>query len=205
MADVAGRWGWTGLFDGTYWLSLFAQPGEQFAVRWQGADAQFTEWSPALSADAQGRVVIGQVTIGADGTPTGTLTLEVRCASVSGICHFDNVRLDPLLVRVGPININTAPLEVLRALPGMTDAIASRLMAGRPYGDQGQKGRGSGDLLVGDVLGTAEEDKLAVFRRLGHLVTTRSDMFQILSLGQQLDDDRAGASQRVQTIIQRSR
>jgi hypothetical protein len=104
---------------------------------------------------------------------------------------------------VGPVNVNTAPLEVLRSLPGMTEQLASRIIASRPYGDRDQKGRGIGDLLVGEVLGTTEEDVLEIFRQIAHLLTTRSDMFQILSLGQALDDDRVGASQRIRTVIQR--
>ena len=118
---------------------------------------------------------------------------------------MDYARLDPLLFRVGPVNVNTAPLEVLRALPGVTDAVASRLIAGRPYGNQDEGGRGVGDLLMGDVLGATEEDKLAVFRQLGHLVTTRSDMFQITGLGQALDGGHVTGAQRVRSVIQRQR
>jgi len=202
-ADASGVWEWTAVPDGTYHLSLYGWSEEQFSVRWQRADGTATDWSPALSADAQGRVVIGQVMIGGEGTPANTLTLEAQCATGSGICHLDHVRLDPRLIRVGPINVNTAPLEVLRSLPGMTEQLASRIIASRPYGDKDQKGRGIGDLLVGEVLGTTEEDVLEVFRQIAHLLTTRSDMFQILSLGQAMDDDRVGASQRIQTVIQR--
>jgi len=92
---------------------------------------------------------------------------------------------------------------VLRAMPGMTNALASRIVAGRPYGDQHQKGRGIGDLLAGGVLGTTEEDQLDVFRKLGHLLTTRSDMFEVVSLGQAMEGDRTGATQRIRTVIQR--
>jgi hypothetical protein len=221
-ADAIGRWQWTNLPDGTYRMSLYGCDGclgEQLSVRWERGDETLTEWSPALLTDAQGRIVIGQITIGPpaapspgspgageagmDDTPSHTLTLEMMCASQSGICHFDHVRLDPQLIRVAPVNVNTAPREVLLALPGMTEALASRIIAGRPYGDQGQKGRGIGDLLVGEIFGTDEEEKLATFRRLAHLLTTRSDVFQILSLGQAIDDDRVDASQRILTIVQR--
>jgi hypothetical protein len=85
----------------------------------------------------------------------------------------------------------------------MTDQLASRIIAGRPFGDQDQKGRGIGDLLAGEVLGTTEEDRLDTFRQIGHLLTTRSDMFHITSLGQALDDEQVGATQRIQTVIQR--
>ncbi|MBI3321118.1 MAG: general secretion pathway protein GspK [Candidatus Omnitrophica bacterium] len=212
QSEAIGRWQWTGLPDGTYRLSLYGCDGcagEQFAVRWERQDHSFTQWSPALSTDIQGRLVIGQVTIGTppeeatDGTPPNTFTIELTCASVSGVCHVDEVRLDPQLIRVGPININTAPLEVLRALPGMTDTLASRLISGRPYGDQEQRGRGIGDLLLGNVLGSDEEEKLTTFKRMAHMLTTRSDLFEIISLGQAMDGEHVQATQRIRTIVQR--
>ncbi|MBI4341352.1 MAG: general secretion pathway protein GspK [Candidatus Omnitrophica bacterium] len=203
QADVVGRWQWTELVDGHYRLNLYGRPGEQLAVRWWQADGAPSPWSPALSTDAQGRAVVGLVTIGMQQTPPNTLALDVRCASLSGVCHLDAVQLDPQLIRMGVVNINTAPREVLLALPGMTAGLADRLIAGRPFGNQGGKGRGIGDLLVGDVLGTDEETKLAVFEQLGHLVTTRSSVFQILSVGQALNGDRATATQRIQAIVQR--
>ncbi|MBI4003897.1 MAG: general secretion pathway protein GspK, partial [Candidatus Omnitrophica bacterium] len=203
QADATGVWQWTAIPDGTYRLSVYGWPDEQLSVRWQLADGTATDWSPGLSTDAQGRLVIGEVTIGGGGTPANTLAVEATCASTNGICHLDYVRLDPSLIRVGPVNVNTAPLEVLRALPGMTDQLASRIIAGRPYGDRDEKGRGIGDLLAGDVLGATEEDVLENFRRLAHVLTTRSDMFQILSVGQAIDGDRVDATQRIQTVIQR--
>ena len=202
---VPGRWRWVGLLDGQYRLSLYGWSGEQLSVRWEQADETLTEWSPPLSSDAQGRILVGQVTVGAAGTgpSANALAVEVQCASPSGICHLDAIRLDPQLVRVGPVNVNTAPLEVLRALPEMTDALISRLIAGRPYGDQDEQGRGIGDLLLGDVFGADEETKLEVFRRLAHLLTTRSDVFQVQSVGQAMDGERPGATQRILTVVQR--
>lgn len=202
---VAGTWRWTEVPDGEYRLSLYGWSGEQLSVRWAQPDGSFSEWSPALSSDERGRIVIGQVTIGAPGrsATANALTLEVACASPGGVCHLDYLRLDPQLVRIGPVNVNTAPLEVLRALPDMTEALASRIIAARPYGDQDEKGRGIGDLLLGDVFGTDEEEKLAVFRRIAHLLTTRSEVFQIQSVGQAMDDDRAGAAQRILAVVQR--
>ena len=211
---ISGTWRWTDIPDGQYRLSLYGWSGEQMSVRWERRDGAFTDWSPPLSSDAQGRVVIGQVAIGESqrgsdlqtpeaGTPPHTLTLELRCASQHGICHLDHIRLDPQLIRLGPINVNTAPREVLLALPEMTEALALRIIAGRPYGDTGKKGRGIGDLLIEDVLGTDETSKLAVFRRLAHLFTTRSNVFEIQSIGQSMEEDRVGATQRILTVVQR--
>ena len=216
-ASLSGRWRWEPVPDGTYRLSLVGCTGcagEQFSVRWQRHDEAFSAWSPVLSSDSQGRLLIGQITIGppagadddagaGEWTPAHTLVLEAQCASTSGICHLDHVRLDPTLIRVGPINVNTASREVLFSLPGMTDALASRILAGRPYGDQEHKGRGIGDLLLGGILGSDEEETLETFRRLGHWLTTRSDVFQILSLGQAIKGERVEATQRIQTIVHR--
>ena len=202
-SSAAGAWKWTGLPAGHYRLSLYGWPGEQIAVRWESQPGVFSEWSPALTSDAQGRIVLGQVAVGVDQAPPDSLTVELTCASTNGICHLDFIRLDPRLIRIGPVNVNTAPREVLAALPGMTSALVERIIAGRPYGDQRHKGRGIGDLLLGSVLGNDEEAKLEAFRRLAHLLTTRSDVFQIMSLGQMVDDDRPGAMQRITAVVQR--
>lgn len=210
-ADQLGTWRWPNVPPGTYRLSLYSrasQVGEQVSVRcgalqWPATDGSSTDWSPPLSMDAQGRVVVGQVTIDPEATPPETLTVDVACLSASGVCHLTRVQLDPRFVRIGPVNVNTAPLEALRALPGMTDALASRLIAGRPYGDQDNQHRGIGDLLIGTVLGATEEEKLAVFRRLANWVTVRSQVFQVRSLGQVLQGERVRAMQRIQTVIER--
>ena len=210
--EVSGTWRWPDVPIGYYRLSLYGRAGERMAVRWEQADGSFTDWSPELSTDAQGRIVIGQVTIGppsasseaaGKGTRSHTLTLEVRCASQSGICHVSRARLDPQLVRLGAINVNTAPREVLLAMPGMTETRVARLIEGRPYGDQNRKGRGIGDLLLSEALGTDDEEKLEAFRRLGHLLTTHSDTFQILSLGQATDHHHVNATQRIFTVVER--
>ena len=173
------------------------------SIRWERADHNFTEWSPPLLTDIQGRIIIGQITIGMGQTPPNTLILEVRCASPSGICHTDNVELDPQLIRFGAVNINTASREVLLSLPGITPAIADRIIAGQPYGDRQQKGRGIGDLLVGDILSSDEQTKLKLFQRLAHLLTVRSDVFQIVSVGQAVEKEHGQATQRIVTVVQR--
>ncbi len=88
-------------------------------------------------------------------------------------------------------------------LPGVSAAVADRLIAGRPYGDRQEKARGIGDLLLGDVLGATEEDRLGLFRRLAHLVTTRSDVFEVISLGQATAQGHPLATQRIVTVVQR--
>jgi type II secretory pathway component PulK len=222
--DVSGRWRWTQVPDGRYRFSLYSCSGcrdEQLALRWQRADETWTAWAYPPASDAQGRIFVGELVIGAlaadeveafpDATASGQLALELRCTSPSGICRVDRVQLDPRLIQIGLVNVNTAPREVLAALPGATEALVERLIAGRPYGDQEGRARGIGDLLVAEVpatgelvLGAEEEDRLAVFRRWADVLTTRSHVFQILSLGQATGtDSAAAASQRIQAVIER--
>ena len=194
---------WLSVPKGNYRLSLYGWPGEQMSVRWQLEDGAMGEWTPALTTDPQGRLTVGQVAAGGVTALPNTFTLEVRCDSTGGVCHAMHIMLDPNLILSGMINVNTASLEVLRALPGMTDAMAQRIISGRPYGDQDRKARGIGDLLIGSTLGETEEDKLANFRRLAHLITVRSNMFQILSVGEAMDRQTAVASKRIQAVVER--
>ncbi len=214
VPPVVGTWRWTDLPDGPYRLSLYGWTQEQYSVRWENSDGTTTAWSPTMTADARGQVLVGQLTIGEpsgahpeepppQGTPSHTLTLYVQCLSPNGVCHLDALSLDPRLVRVGLLNVNTAARDVLLTLPEMTDPLADRIIAGRPYGDRQEKGYGVGDLLLGETLGTDEEERLAVFRRLAHLCTTRSEVFHITGVGQQIDGATVQASQRIVTVVQR--
>ncbi len=187
----SGTWRWTSVPDGTYLLTIYAEPGEQVSVRWPGGD-----WSTPPSADAQGRIPVGQVVV--SGT---TVTVELRCESAG--CHLNALALDPQMVLIGLVNVNTASTAVLLSLPGVTEAVAGRLVSARPYGEQGGATRGIGDLLLGVALGVDESDKLARFRQLAHLVTVRSSMFQIISVGEALEHGHPTASQRITAVIQR--
>jgi type II secretory pathway component PulK len=198
-----GTWQWTDIPDGQYRVSLYGWSGEQLSVRWQLADESFSEWIPTRSTDAQGRIIVGQVTVGMDVSAPNTLVLQARCDSPSGVCHLNHIRLDPRLGLTGMVNINTASLEVLLSLPGMTQTIAERLIQHRPYGDQEEKARGIGDLLMGSVLGDTDEDRLSRFRQLAHLITVRSQVFRIMSVGETLEREKPVASQRIQAVVQR--
>jgi hypothetical protein len=203
QAGVSAAWQWTDVLDGTYRLSLYGWSGEQMTLRWHTAPGVFGDWTPTLTADPQGRIVAGQIQVGGAHSAPGTLALEVRCESPSSICHVLHVTLDPELTLEGPVNVNTAPADVLRCLPGMTEAIVQRLVGGRPYGDRDGKARGIGDLLMDSALGETDEDRLEGFRRIAHLITVRSRVFRILSWGESLERQRRTATQRIQAVVQR--
>lgn len=200
--DAEGSWRWDDVPDGSYRLSLYGWSNEQVQVRLP-RDTGESSWTPALSTDAQGRLVVGQVSVGPPATDPQTLEMQLRCASASGVCHVTHVRLDPQLVLVGRVNVNTASAEVLRTLPGATETVVEQLLANRPFGNQERKARGIGDLLMGSTLGTLEEDKLERFRQFAHLVTVRSRVFEIISLGTAVDGEQDIATQRIHAIIER--
>ncbi len=197
--QAVGVWEWTDIPDGTYRLSLYGWSGETMAVRW----SEDGEWTPPRITDAQGRLIVGEVTVGMEVADPKTLHLEIRCESESHVCHFLHAMCDPQLILVGRINVNTASRDVLLSLSGMTEAIVDRIITGRPYGDQDSKGRGIGDVLIGSTLGETEEDRLERFRQLANWLTVRSQVFQVMSMGEAFERNRTAASKRIHAILQR--
>ena len=59
----------------------------------------------------------------------GTLALVLLLVS----CGYFRQRQSPLIT--GPINLNTASLQELETLPGVTPSMARRILDGRPYHD----------------------------------------------------------------------
>ena len=204
-----GIWRWSSadrLMNGTYLLKLYGQEQEALSCSWRLADGTWTEWTPSLQPDINGRVVVGQVEVGmgtARSTPARTLELRVRNDSSSGIAHLNWVSLTPQWLRPGVVNINTASRAVLMALPGMTASMADRLIAGRPYGNRDGKRRGIGDLLLSDALGASDQQRLEAFEPLANLITVRSNHFQLIATGQVLEHGRSVAEKRIRTVIER--
>lgn len=204
-----GTWTWDAndrLANGLYLLKLYGQEGEELSSSIRLADGTWTPWTPPLQPDAHGRVVVGQVAVGL-GTPSSTadrtLAVRVRNDARAEICHLNRISLTPQAVWPGAININTASRAVLTALPGVTAAVADAIIADRPYGNRNGKRRGIGDLLTSAALGAAEADRLDAFEPLANLITTRSNVFQLIATGEVLDHGRPVAEKRIRTVIER--
>jgi type II secretory pathway component PulK len=89
----------------------------------------------------------------------------------------------------GAININTASLDVLACLPGMTRELAQAIISQR---QSGGFFAGTGELLK--VPGLTRD----IFKQIAPLVTARSETFRILSEGKIAS---TGARQRIQAIV----
>ncbi len=204
-----GAWQWDAtdrLVNGLYTLKLYGQEGEALACAIHLADGRWTDWTPSLMPDGRGRVTVGQVAVGLgtpESTPDRTLEIRVRNNTGTETCHLNWVSLTPRMTLPGLLNINTAPRAVLMALPGVTGALADRIIGGRPYGNRGQKQRGIGDLLTGGALGGTEREQLDAFEPIANLITTRSNVFQLIATGQVLDHGRPVAEKRIRTVIER--
>ena len=101
----------------------------------------------------------------------------------------DDVTTDTGQSLAGAINVNTAGLDVLVCLPGMTRELAQAVISQRQSG--------------GFYANTAELLKVpgltrGIFKQIAPLVTARSETFRILSEGK---INSTGARQRIQAIV----
>jgi DNA uptake protein ComE-like DNA-binding protein len=101
----------------------------------------------------------------------------------------DDVTVDSGQSISGAININTASLDVLACLPGVTRDLAQTIISQR---QSGEFFASTGELLK--VPGMTRD----VFKQIAPLVTARSETFRILSEGK---INSTGARQRIQAIV----
>lgn len=98
-----------------------------------------------------------------------------------------NVELTPR------INLNTAPREVLMAVPGMTDSEADAVIAQRDSQDPAAPGTVSGAWAV-----TSGAVSQATYRKIGKYVTGRTMVYRVQSVGYFA---RGGPVARVEAVI----
>ena len=109
----------------------------------------------------------------------------------SGFAWFDYAALAPGFSN-GKLNINTAPARALRAMPGVTAALAGQIEKGTSTAgrDDLKPYKHPSDIL--DVRGVTP----AVFSKIANLITTRSDQFRVRVIAQSvLDVNRDGLLQ----------
>ena len=94
------------------------------------------------------------------------------------------------------VNVNTAPREVLMALPGMTDADADAIIAKRPAYANGDAPDTTFN-TVGWLLSTGGL-KASVLQSLERYVTARTQVYRVISVGY---FDEVGPIARVEAVI----
>ena len=107
----------------------------------------------------------------------------------------------------GRININTASKEVLKCLPLIDDNIAEKIISARPfcdvsevlgiYNDTGVKGELNREITKygfdlkdndDDLFVDIEKEKEMIFSKIINIITTKSNVFKIISIGQKVQD-----------------
>jgi DNA uptake protein ComE-like DNA-binding protein len=101
----------------------------------------------------------------------------------------DDVTTDNNQSLTGAININTAGLDVLACLPGMTRELAQAVIS--------QRQSGGFFANTGELLKVPDLTR-DIFKQIAPLVTARSETFRILSEGKV---NSTGARQRIQAIV----
>jgi type II secretory pathway component PulK len=200
-----GVWGWQNLSNGDFFLTIKGEPQEALTVSYKKADDFWQILTHEDIPDDEGLVYCGIISIGEDnpeGTKNNTLEIKLTNTSSSGTAHFYYLRLDPLSNIYGRININTAPQEVLLALPYINTPAASAIINSRPLGNKDGLNRGIGDLLLLDLF-EGEQDQIDKLSSFSNMVSVRSDVFQIISRAEVLEGDKVVATQEIKTIIER--
>lgn len=204
-----GTWLWDEqerIPNGVYNLYLYGEKDEAVSLSLHLADDSWTPFTPALTPGANNGVCYGRIEIGQASPislPAGKIEVQVKNVSANETAHFDYIRLSPLAYVAGKLNINTASVEALQALPLIDEPTARRIINSRPLGNKEAKARGIGDVLSGDILDSEPGAKLTKFGAVSNLITVRSDSFQIISTGQALHNGRVMAEKRIRTVIER--
>ncbi len=137
-------------------------------------EAQLTDRCDDVLAAEDITAIIAQRTASAFTTPADLLRVpNLKRGMVARI--YDRLTGTSERMRPGLVNLNTAPLEVLSALPGMDEITAQAIVQ---YREKQGAFTNVGDLLLIDrVSDTA-------FTRIADLCTTRSRRFRAVAVGQ---------------------
>lgn len=101
----------------------------------------------------------------------------------------DNVTIDRGQSQAGLINVNTASLDVLVCLPGVSRELAQAIISHRASGGYFDN--------IGGLLKLPEMSR-DVFKQIAPLITTRSETYRILGEGR---INSTGARQRIEAIV----
>lgn len=186
-----GEWNWE-VPNGTYLLNIYGHEGETLDVSSDGEN--FFEFIP----DDKGRVSFGRVKI-----TDNLLKLFLINKSPSETARFDYITLSPKIRVDGRININTAGREVLLSLPSMDDKRVTRIFNERPFGNKNDLVTGIGDLLHYDIIGDSDGEKKWRFIEISNLITTRSDIFEIIVTGEKLIKGNSAGEKKLRSVFER--
>lgn len=189
---TSGTWEFTGITQGNFLLSVLAESsvlqGKDIRVAVKtSVDSDFTDLQSIIFM--QGFAFYGSITI-----PESSSVLQVKITadSAEDKALLRKIRLEPVFFVAGRVNVNTARPEILRSLL-ISSGLANTVINSRPIGDKGERLLGIGELLQSD----------SGFVPFRNYLTVKSDVYEIKSRGDFLQQDRSVAYQTIRTILER--
>ncbi|MBN2120390.1 MAG: general secretion pathway protein GspK [Candidatus Omnitrophica bacterium] len=192
-----GVWRWPNIAEGIYSLKILASEDSSSSL---SVDIKLgDEISGYLGPFAfdKGWLNYGNIEIKDD---SESLEINLRNEEDKPLLIL-NFILEPQFQARGRININTASKEVLSALTDGPTAL--RVISYRPFGERTNRRLGIGDLLQDTSLGFTPKQKIDNFKLIAPLITTHSDIYEVVCLGEYIVEDQKKASHRIEAIIER--
>jgi type II secretory pathway component PulK len=192
-AGQTGVWEFSDIAAGNYTLAIFSDnlsaDGQKIEVTYKINPAEeFNE--PVSILFSQGVGLYGMVDIpGEDGS--ATLQLKIVSDSPSPL-RLKSIRLEPIYAVDGRINVNTAKLQVLHSIFN-ADNLVQAIINNRPLGVNEKTRLGVGQLFLLD----------AAYLPFHNLLTVKSDIYEINSLGESYRQGRTQAYQVIRTVFRR--
>ncbi|MFC1668050.1 hypothetical protein ACFL1T_01545 [Chlamydiota bacterium] len=174
---ASGSWTWTWSFNPTSWWNkpFHLTNGASYHVFLfgeYGDDFEMAAGTDRIVLPSHG-VYCGEYSVSSVGS-TFQLSLTL-VGNGSNRPVIDFIILSPEQTTPGKININTAPETVLNGL--QLSSTTTAIIGGRPYAHIGQ-------LLNGSKANLSESE----FQKIANCVTTRSDLFTIITQGEVIAD-----------------
>ncbi len=191
--DTSGIWEFTGVAQGNYLLSISSNntglQGKEIQVSIKtDVTSDFTDLQPLLFM--QGFAFYGSVNI-----PESSLVLQIKIVTESAEdkAGLQKIQLEPVFSVPGRVNINTAKPEILRSI-FVFESLVNSVVINRPIGAKGSRFLGVGDLFLLD----------SGFVPFHKNLTVKSDVYEIKSRGDFLQQGKSIAYQTIRTILERA-
>lgn len=190
--DTTGIWEFSDIPQGNYLLSILTNSDQlqgkeiQVAIK-TTVTSSFTDLQPLLFM--QGFAFYGLVNL-----PESPSVLQVKIVTETAQdkTGLQGIQFEPVFFVGGRVNINTASAEVLTSLFA-SEGSANSVIMNRPIGVKGTRLLGLGELFLLD----------AGFIPSHKYLTLKSDVYEIKSQGDFLQQGKTLAYQTIRTILER--
>jgi hypothetical protein len=192
--DESGIWEFTSIARGDYLLSIFGDEGMRFSgnekVQVMVQTDEQEDFSPPATIffSPAGAILYGKIELLKDPARLAVKVINNTESEIS----LRSIRLEPIYMTLGRINVNTATAVVLRSVLG-SDALAQTVINNRPIGMKDSRKLGVGDLFLLDPS----------FLAFHTYLTVRSDVYEISSRGEYYPLDKTLAFLNIRSVVER--